>query len=150
MPTPVAPATIVAAGTALSLGGFMATSPLGIPMPQLAWGAFFACIGVVGRGIFEGQNALARQNALGLQYTLGWVLLGLLGAPFGACMVLYGLKVAGIANDSWTAIALMVIGFSGPKGIMFILGAVANFANTTFKLKGAQALPGGPQDAPKP
>lgn len=139
----------VTVGTVVSLAGFLSAAPLGIPMTQLAWGGFFAATGVICRGVYEGQSALSKQNLLGLQYVLAWVLLGLFGAPFSACIVLYVLKLSVVQNDTWTAIALWAMGFSGPKGVLFIFSVVANFANTKFNLKGTNVIPGD-LNGPKP
>jgi hypothetical protein len=139
MAEPVSAGTSVAFGAGLTLAGLMTAAPLGIPVPSLAWGALFACVGVFGRGVYETQVALGKQDVLGLRYVLAWVMVGLLGSPFCSALVLYGLKLTSVQNDNITAFALMFMGFTGPKGITFVMSSAAQFINQRLAIK-----PGSP------
>lgn len=149
MPAPALPAPAAAAfGVGLSVAGFWSAAPLGIPMPSLAWGAVFVSLGVIGRGVFEAQEALTKHDTLGLQFTLAWVLVGLLGSIFGAPLVLFGLKLVGVQDDAITAFALMFMGFTGPKGVTFAFSSVVSIANRQLGRSGSPQIPSPLPGAP--
>ena len=126
----------------LSVAGLLAATPFGISVETIAVGMGFAIVGLMGRFAFEVQKSLETGNGVKLAATLGWVGAGLVGAPFLTVLWLMFLKWIGIQADVVTVIGLLILGFSGPKGLTWLITAATDML--------ASRLPGRPKPPAPP
>jgi len=132
MAVQTSPAPIV-----LSVAGILAAAPFGVSVETIAIGMGFAIVGLMGRFAFDVQKALETGNGVRLAPTLGWVGAGLVGAPFLTVLWIVFLHWIGVQADVVTVIGLLILGFTGPKGITWLIGMATDLLS--------QRLPGRPK-----
>jgi hypothetical protein len=132
------PSTAIAG---LSIAGILAAVPFGINVETIATGMGFAIVGMLGRFAFDLQKAVESGTPLGLGKTLQWLGAGFIGAPFLTIAWLVFLKQIGAATDTATVIGLLLLGFSGPKGISWLLGLLNKLLPQNGRIPDSQ-LPG--------
>lgn len=112
---------------ALSFGAMLASAPFGVSFETIALGMVFAIIGCLGRVGFNIQKALEAGDKVGLSQSIGWAAAGMLGSPFVTILWVLALKMANIQNDLLTASGLVFLGFSGSKGILWLMTLLTDF-----------------------
>ncbi len=140
MALPHGPAISVAA----SAVSFWTASLFGIPVGTIALGIVASLCGMLGRFGFDMQQGIETQQRSKMAMAAGWVGAGAIGAPFITLAWLLLLKAAGVQSDAVTGIGLLSLGFSGPKGVTWLMTMTASVVQ--------KALPKAPAppEAPKP
>lgn len=134
-PSPAAP-------IALSIAGLLSSSAFGVSIETIATGMGFAIVGMLGRFAFDLQKALEAGDKVRLTQALSWVSAGFVGAPFVTVIWIVMLRAVGAQTDTTTVIGLIVLGFSGAKGVMWLLGTAIGLLR--------QILPKGTPPFPEP
>jgi hypothetical protein len=111
----------------LSIAGILASSPLGVSVETIALGTCFAVVGCVGRFAFDLQKALESGEKIMLRQALSWIGAGFLGAPFVAVAWIALLRTIGAQTDLATVLGLLFLGFSGSKGVTWLIGLITGF-----------------------
>jgi hypothetical protein len=136
------PEPATAAVTGLTIAGILAATPLGVSVETIALGMGFAIVGLFGRLAFDIQKGIEAGDKVRLSTAIGWAGAGLIGAPFIAVVWIVLLRAIGAQTDAATVIGLLFLGFSGPKGVTWVMGLVADFVGSR--------LPKGTVAPPKP
>lgn len=126
----------------LSAAAILLAAPFGVNVESVAIGMCFGVLGLFGRVAFDVQRALENGGKVYLAQAIGWVAAGLLGTPFITVLWLLFLKQAGVQSDFITVIGLLFLGFTGSKGLFWLVNLVFN----TFKARLGSAAP----EPPKP
>jgi hypothetical protein len=120
---------------ALSLSGILMAQPFGLSVETIIVGSAFSLIGVIGRAAFEMQKAAEAPGGMKLSKVAGWVGAGFIGSPFASILYLIGLKLAGVQSDSLAIIGLLFFGFTGPKGVTWLINNAQKALAARFGLK---------------
>lgn len=120
------------APVAISALSILSAVPLGVPVATIALGMAFAIVGVIGRAAFDIQKSLEGGSPVKLGQIIGWIGGGLLGAPFVAVLWIVMLRTIGAQTDTATVVGLLFLGFTGPKGVTWMMGFVTDFVRARF------------------